>query len=55
MFSNFFYGTFMKSGSQVKFTKGNMVEKKVKTLHFFSFANFHPENHPIEKKFHNQS
>ena len=53
--SNLFYGTFMKSGSRVKFIKGNMVEKKVKTLRFFSFANFHPENHPIEKKCHNQS
>ena len=53
--SNLFYGTFMKSGSGVKFIKGNMVEKKIKTLRFFSFANFHPENHPIENKFHNQS
>ena len=53
VFSNFFYGTIMKSGSRVKFIKGNMVKKKVKSLRYFSFANFHPGNHTIEEKCHN--
>ena len=44
----------MKSGSWVKFTKENMVKKKGKITTFFSFANFHPENHSIEKKRYNQ-
>ena len=40
--------------SWVKFIKGNKAKKKVKSLLFFSFANFHLENQPIEKKYHNQ-
>ena len=44
---------FMISASRVKFIKANMV-KKGKIATFFSFANFHLVNYPIEKKFQNQ-
>ena len=45
---------FVKFGSRVNFIKGNMV-KIGKITTFFSFANFHPEDHPIEKNSHNHS
>ena len=46
---------FREIGLSGPFYKGKYGKNRQNHYFFFLFENFHPEDHPIEKKFHNQS